>query len=132
MQAAGLVVVGAGVRRDLAADAPPSTANKARQSGNGLGVMGTTCPLADVSRPTSLTLFTRQRNRQLPELRLGEQTAGLLSLAANPVRLGSGNDFCDAGVAMSSAGHRAYGVGGRRYMTFWTRPAGSAAAAVAH
>src|ERR1700741_190347 len=97
MQAAGLVVVGAGVRRDLAADAPPSTANKARQSGNGLGVMGTTCPLADVSRPTSLTLFTRQRSRQLPELRLGEQTTGLLSLAANPARLGPGNDFCDAG-----------------------------------
>jgi len=42
------------------------------QSGNGLGVMDTTCPLADASRQTSSTLFTRQRNRQLPELRLGE------------------------------------------------------------
>jgi len=38
MQAGGLAVVDAGVRRDLVADAPPSTANKARQSGNGLGV----------------------------------------------------------------------------------------------
>ena len=118
MRAAALAVVGGGVRRDLAAAAPPSTANKVRQSGNGLGVMGTTCPLADVSLPTSSTRFTRQRNRQLPELRLGEQVADLLSLAANPMRLGPGNVFYNGGVAMSSAGHRAYGVYGRRYIAF--------------
>jgi hypothetical protein len=51
---------------------------------------------------------------------------------ANWSHLGTGNDFCNVGVAIGDAGYRAYGVEHRRYIAFWTGPAGDAAVAVAH
>ena len=83
-----------------------STANKARQSANGPAATGTTCPLAAASRPTSSTHSTRQRNRQLPELRASSMgSLYCASLAANSSPPGPGKRFVPpAALLVSSAG----------------------------